>query len=48
VVALDDCGHSPFVDQPQRVIAEVGEFLSSLGIGARETPAAAFENHNPR
>lgn len=48
VVALDDCGHSPFVDQPQRVIAEVGEFLSSLGIGVRAAPAAAFDNHNPR
>lgn len=48
VVALDDCGHSPFVDQPQCVIAEVGEFLSSLGIGVREAPTAAFDNHDPR
>ncbi len=32
-VGIEACGHSPFIDQPDRVLAEVGEFLSSLGIG---------------
>ena len=32
-VGIEACGHSPFIDQPDRVLAEVGGFLSSLGIG---------------
>ena len=32
-VGIENCGHSPFIDQPDRVLAEVGRFLASLGIG---------------
>ena len=32
-VGIENCGHSPFIDQPDRVLAEVGGFLASLGIG---------------
>jgi pimeloyl-ACP methyl ester carboxylesterase len=36
-VGLDDCGHSPFVDQPQRVIDECLTFVAPLMSG-RHTP----------
>ena len=32
-VGIEACGHSPFIDRPDRVLAEIGGFLSSLGIG---------------
>jgi pimeloyl-ACP methyl ester carboxylesterase len=34
VVEIDDCGHSPFIDQPQRVLDETVAFLDANGISA--------------
>lgn len=37
---IDDCRHSPFIDQPARVIASCQAFLGTLGvISAAQTPA---------
>jgi len=30
-VGIDNCGHSPFIDQPQRVIDECRDFVARLG-----------------
>ena len=30
--AIEDCGHSPFVDQPERVLREIVAFVDSLGL----------------
>jgi pimeloyl-ACP methyl ester carboxylesterase len=46
-VGIPDCGHSPFVDQPERVLREILAFFDAVGIG-RARSAGISESHDPQ